>query len=278
MDEMKRIRIGNQTAFAASTLMLPFEYAVANGFNAFEWFPDRHESGEGWDVSDIDAGTRSYIKDRATTHDIALSVHASLQANPLKNENLELWFKDIEFAQDIGASLFNIHLYTDGGIETYIKAITPIIRRSAEAGIKLAIENTPLTIPDDFNKIFALFQNMPAVDTAHTGICLDPGHANLCGSTRNDYLGFIDRLDTRVPVIHIHMHENYGDKDSHLTIFSGPAGENTAGVRGFIERMKKRRFSGSVILEQWPDPPSLLNRARDRLYNMWMQDQEYKRN
>ena len=272
MDEIKRIRIGNQTAISASRLMLPFEYAVANGFDAFEWFPDRHESGEGWDESDIDAGTRRYIKDRAAAHGIALSVHASLQANPLKHEKHVLFFKDIEFAQDIGASLFNIHLYTDEGIEAYIKAITPIIRRSAEAGIKLSIENTPLTAPDDFNKMFALFQDMPAVETAHTGICFDPGHANLCAETRNDYLGFIDRLDTQVPVIHIHMHENYGDRDSHLTIFSGPAGENAAGVRGFIERMKKRRFSGSVILEQWPEPPSLLNRARDRLYHMWMQN------
>ena len=271
MDKIKRIRIGNQTAFAASRLMLPFEYAVANGFDTFEWFPDRHESGEGWEESDIDAGTRRYIKDMATAHDIALSVHASLRANPLKHEDHALLFKDIEFAQDIAASLFNIHLYTDQGIESYIKSIMPVIRRSAEAGIKLSIENTPLTTPYDFNKIFALFQDMP-MDTTHTGMCLDPGHANLCAETRNNYLGFIDRLDTQAPVIHIHMHENYGDRDSHLTIFSGPAGENAAGVRGFIERMKKRRFSGSVILEQWPDPPSLLDRARHRLYQMWTQD------
>ena len=190
---MKRIRIGNQTAFSATTLMMPFEYAVANGFNAFEWFPDRHGSGDGWDESDIDAGTRRYIKDRAMAHDIALSVHASLQANPLKHESHELLFKDIEFAQDIGASLFNIHLYTNEGIEAYIKAITPIIRRSAEVGIKLSIENTPLTTPDDFNKMFALFQNILAAETAHTGICLDLVHANLCDSTRNDYIGFIDK-------------------------------------------------------------------------------------
>lgn len=278
MDEMKRIRIGNQTAFAASTLMLPFEYAVANGFNAFEWFPDRHESGEGWDASDIDAGTRSYIKDTARQYDIAMSVHASLQADPLKPETHGIILGNIEFAQDIGASLLNMHLHNDGGVWTYMKAIEPIIRLSAEAGIKLAIENTPLTFPDEFNEMFTLFREVNAVDTGHIGMCLDLGHANLCEATRNDYLGFIDRLDMQTPIIHIHMHCNYGENDSHLPLFTGPARLDDSGIRGLIERLKKRDFQGSIIFEQWPDPPSLLNMAHDKLYHMWMQDQEYHSN
>jgi len=38
---------------AFSALTIPFEYAVESGFNAFEWFPDKKESGEGWDVDFI---------------------------------------------------------------------------------------------------------------------------------------------------------------------------------------------------------------------------------
>jgi sugar phosphate isomerase/epimerase len=96
-------------------------------------------------------------------------------------------------------------------------------------------------------------------------MCLDIGHANLCASTRNDYLGYLDRLDLRVPIIHLHVHENWGDCDSHLPLFTGPAGRDGAGVRGFIERIKRRNYSGSIILEQWPHPPSLLNQAREGL-------------
>jgi hypothetical protein len=33
--------------------------------------------------------------------------------------------------------------------------------------------------------------------------------------------------------------------------------------------MKRRGFSGSLILEQWPQPPSLLNQARDALLRIW---------
>ncbi|NOY39670.1 MAG: hypothetical protein GXO95_05455, partial [Nitrospirae bacterium] len=83
------------------------------------------------------------------------------------------------------------------------------------------------------------------------------------------YLGFVEQLDPLVPVIHIHMHENYGDLDSHLTIFTGPSREDPSGIQEFVDLMKKRGFSGSIILEQWPQPRSLLNQARDRLYQMF---------
>ena len=249
--------------------MLPFEYAVTSGFDAFEWFPDRHESGEGWLENDIDAETRSYIKDTALKHNITLSVHSSLHADPRRPETCELISRDIEFAQDIGAILLNIHLLNEEGIENYIKSIKPVIRRTAGAGIKLSIENTLFTGPEDFNKLFTILKKQRGLTTSHVGMCLDVGHANLYGATRNDYLGFIDVLKPHVPIIHIHMHENRGDSDSHLPFFTGPSGNDTSGVLGFVKRMKKRNFSGSVILEQWPQPPLLLNEARDRLYHMF---------
>ena len=52
------LHIGNQTSFAASVLE-PFEFAVANGFTAFEFFPDRGYSGVGgWDEGDLSGDTR----------------------------------------------------------------------------------------------------------------------------------------------------------------------------------------------------------------------------
>ncbi len=265
---MKKIRIGNQTSFSAPTPLLPFEYAIENGFDAFEWFPDRHGAC-GWDESCMDAGTRRYIRDTSEAHNIALSVHASLQGNPLKAWTHGIILQDIELAQDIGAELLNIHLYTEKGTDNYVTALMPFVRLTAETGISLSIENTPFTIPDDFNRIFSSLRELKPAAAAHVGMCLDIGHANLCDSTRNDYLKFIDLLDPRIPVIHIHMHENFGDCDSHLPLFTGPAGKDTFGLGEFIKRMKRRGFSGSVILEQWPQPTLLLNEARDRLYYMW---------
>ncbi len=263
MIETPRVRIGNQSALSAYSVMQPFQFAVANGFDAFEWFPDKNESGAGWDESEISKETRIFIRDTAVAGDIRLSVHAPWQLNPLRAGAHERFSKIIAFAQDTGASLLNIHFYTGEGISAFAGAIVPLAQRLAHNGIKLSIENTPDTGPEDFNKLFSLLR--PTVNPEHVGICLDIGHANLFNATRNDYLKFIDMLDPQAPVIHIHMHENYGDNDSHLPLFTGPAGKDPTGIRGFIERMKKRNFSGCIILEQWPQPEGLLIEIRTRL-------------
>jgi sugar phosphate isomerase/epimerase len=263
MAETARIRIGNQTALSASSVMQPFQYAVAVGFDAFEWFPDKNESGAGWDENDISKETRIFIRDTAVAADIRLSVHAPWQLNPLRAGAHERFSEIIAFARDTGAALLNIHFYTDEGVAAFVNAIVPLMERLAHEGIKLAIENTPATGPEQFNELFGRLHSLN--NTTHVGMCLDLGHANLCNATRNDYLKFVDMLEPHVSVIHIHMHENYGDYDSHLSFFTGPAGKDLTGIRGFIKRIKNRNFSGCVILEQWPHPESLLNETRNRL-------------
>ncbi len=262
---MNKIRVGNQTAYSAETPLLPFEYAVSSGFDAFEWFPDKGESGAGWDEEDIDRDTRSYIKRSAIEHDITLSVHGSLHDTFPLDEARAALFRSVEFAQDIGATLLNIHLFGDQGAESFIGAMEPVIRETDRAGIRLAIENTPLTGPEDFNLFFTLLKSKDHLPISHIGMCLDLGHANLHQSTQNNYLQFIDLLGPHVPIIHMHLHENFGDSDSHLTLFTGPAAANDSAIRAVFQRLKKRGYSGSIILEQWPDPPRMLDDARNRL-------------
>jgi len=261
------IHIGNQTACWAATPMTPFDYAVANGFDAFEWFPDK-KPGAGWDESDLDATQRRTIRETASARGIRFSVHARWQANPLQPDSAPLFRKDIELARDVGAALLNIHFYQEQGIAAFVEAIKPLIQQTAETGLQLAIENTPYHSPEDFNELFARLRKLDSISTAHVGMCLDLGHANLCAATRNDFLKFFDRLDPQLPLIHLHLHENWGDRDSHLPLFTGPSGRDDSGIRGLMERIQRRNFSGSIILEQWPQPPSLLNNARDRLMKL----------
>ena len=260
-----RIRIGNQTAFSAPRIELPFEFAVEHGFDAFEWFPVRNEWGVGWTEDDLSKEKRALFKDTALAHDIALSVHAPWWANPLNKGSLEVLTKSVEFARDMGASLFNIHLYPDQGISSYAQAIAPVLDALTASHIRLSLENTPLTGPREFNELFSELDRMGRANPETVGMCLDVGHANLCRATRNDYLKFMDLIDPHIPVIHVHMHENHGDRDSHLTIFTGPAGGDVSGIEGFVARLNRRFFSGCIILEQWPEPPHLLIEARNRL-------------
>ena len=252
------IHIGNQTSFSVAPTV-PFEFALANGFDAFEWFPDK-KPGAGWDDTDLSQSQRNQIRESARTHGVSMSVHARWQANPLEPRSLPLFDADIALARELGAVLLNIHLSHERGLPAFVSALEPILERTAQSGLQLSIENTPHHSPELFNDLFSLLAGRNGV-----GMCLDIGHANLCSATLNDYLGFVDRLGPQVPIIHAHLHENWGDSDSHLTLFTGPSARNDAGIRGVIERLQRRNFSGAFILEQWPQPPSLLVQARERL-------------
>jgi sugar phosphate isomerase/epimerase len=260
------IRIGNQTSFAAASILDPFEFAVANGFTAFEFFPNRGFSGcDGWDERDLNDETRRYIRQTASAKGIELTVHAPLEINPLRDAEDGRFYSTIEFAAEIDAKLLNLHLDLSEGAERFVEALRRALLLTAEARLQLALENTVFTGAEDFNRFFAALHQGGDFPFAHAGMCFDLGHANLYEVTRNDYWRFLDGLSEQVPIIHLHLHENYGDRDSHLTLFTGPSRDNTAGLEGLIDRLARRGFAGCAILEQWPHPSSLLVDARNRL-------------
>lgn len=261
----KRIRIGNQTAVSAVSLMEPFIHAVRSGFDAFEWFPDKKDSGPGWTISDISEKMRDHIRATAGKHDISLSVHIPWQANPLYADSQEAFLSHVAFARDLGASCLITHLYLEEGISAYIGAITPLIEETGKDHLGIALENTPETPPEAINTLFEEIKKISSLPSDHMGLCLDVGHANLCRATLNQYVDFVDRLGGHVPIRHIHWHENYGDADSHLPLFTGPAAVDDSGIKALCRRLRQRGFSGNIIFEQWPYPPVLLNQARSKL-------------
>jgi len=264
-----RIRIGNQTAFSARDPLDPFHFALAHGFDAFEWFADKKTktdgSTHGWDEPDIDPAQRDWLREQGRAHDIRYTVHAPWQANPLYAEGRAFLSRSIAFARDIGSELVNLHLYMDAGPAAYVESLLPILAEATAAGIRLSIENTPHTTPVDFNQTFTCFRDNPAVQPGSVGLCLDIGHANLCQVTHNNFLRFLDLLAPVVPLIHMHVHENFGDADTHLTLFTGPARHDDGAVRTLLQRLRARAYQGVLILEQWPHPPSLLTEAAARL-------------
>jgi sugar phosphate isomerase/epimerase len=257
-----RIRIGNQTSCHVSPAGVPFEFALRHRFDAFEWFSDKKR--EGWCEDDVGSEERRRLRDLTAVEDIRCTVHAPIAATPLTPAGADLIRRSLDFARDVGARLVNIHLFFDRGAAAFARALVPLLSHAAGCGVLLVVENTPGDAPEHFNAVFDLLSDVPeAVDRA--GMCFDMGHANLFGPTRNNYLAYLDRLGRHVPILHWHAHENWGDRDSHLTLFTGPARDNDAGVAGVIERLLRRGFSGNVVLEQWPQPPEQLVEARNRL-------------
>ncbi len=264
----RRIRIGNQTAASARSWEVPWRFALDQGFDAFEWFPDRPPSGGGWSPQDLSRSARARIRCLARSHDLRLSLHFALSASPLRLEGRVTLEENLRLARQIGAVLLNIHLDLSGGAASFVRALRPLVSRLARAGIRLALENTVHDGPRALNETFAELRAQRLLSDGIVGFCLDVGHANLHAATRNDYLGFVDQLARDLPIIHVHLHENHGDRDSHLPVFTGPAAQDPAALAGLLRRLQSRGFSGHIILEQWPEPPELLTRARQRLRQM----------
>src|SRR5579883_2225914 len=156
---MPRIRIGNQTAISCTDTLEPFRFALQHGFDAFEWFADKKESSDGtiagWDEPDMDADRRAWIREMGAAHDVLFTVHAPWQANPLDAGGNPLLIRSINFARDIGADLVNLHLYMEAGPEGFVQALKPVLRYATAANLRISIENTPRTTPEDFNQTFA---------------------------------------------------------------------------------------------------------------------------
>lgn len=263
-----RVRIGNQTAFSARTLLEPFVFALEHGFDAFEWFPDQRDGSRGWNAAELSTTSRAHVRSLAWAYDVRLSVHASPASNLSSAEGRTLLAVDLELAHELGATLFNLHMEPDADLEALAHALVETAQMAEASGLQLCIENTVYTAPEQLNE---LFERLPPRLRRPIGICFDIGHANLHAGTHNDYLRYLDRLTASIPILQVHAHENHGDRDNHLTLFTGPASKDPSGV---VELMKRLMARGAtrIILEQWPKPPELLLEARRRLAEILARD------
>jgi sugar phosphate isomerase/epimerase len=260
----QRIRIGNQTACHCPA-RLPYEFALRNGFDAFEWFSDKGQPG--WCEDDMSPNERNEIRQQGAEADLLFSVHAPHTGDPTTPEGATAIFRSIRFAGDVGAKVVNLHLFPTHSSEKFADSLGRLLEATRPIGVRLTLENTPQTSPEDLNALFGVLTGVSEA-VGWVGMCLDMGHANLFAGSRNDYVGFVDRLNVQVPIFHWHAHENWGDRDSHLTLFTGPAERDERGVRALSRRLLQRGVNGSVILEQWPHPPELLVKTRDRLHRL----------
>ncbi len=259
------IRIGNQTSCNAEA-ELPFEFAVNNGFDAFEWFSDPGRVG--WNEDRMTSAERARVRGIARKHDIRFSVHAPWAADPTTPEGFADIRRSILFAEEIGAALVNLHLFPQHTADYYVHTVLPLIDLAERTGVSLSLENTRQTAPEDIGEVFELLKGLPQA-VGRTGLCLDMGHANLFEETRGDYIAYVDRIGMHVPIIHWHAHENWGDNDNHLPLFTGAAARDDSAVRNLIRRLRGRGFCGSVVMEQWPHPPEILIATRQRLLELW---------
>jgi sugar phosphate isomerase/epimerase len=265
---MLNVRIGNQSAFSAMPITAPFDFACDSQYDAFEWFIDKRPNGNGWTEVDFSPMDREKIRIKAKECNIAQSLHFSIQNNVpniLKGENIA---REAAFARDIGADICVLHFDFMAGIESFVDAVQFLLKGSSLTDMQLALENTVWTDPGQINAFFAMLSMHEPELGKKVGLCFDMGHANLASATHNNYIGFLERLDPHIPIIHAHLHENWGEADTHLPLFTGPSAKNIMGLSNLFYRFNQRKFEGRLILEQWPNPASILTQTRQKLLNL----------
>ena len=183
------------------------------------------------------------------SYDLTYSIHApfndiniaSLNESVREMSVIEL-IKIMNMASELDIKTVTIHpgLYSmvvsgleDRSIMAAKRSLRTLDRMAQECGVRLCVENMPG---------FRFFLGQTAeqmselLEGTNLPICLDIGHANTTGQLNE----IIDTLGNRI--VNVHIHDNDGKQDQHLTI-----GEGTIDFDDCLKRLSS--YGGRYIIE-----------------------------
>ena len=183
------------------------------------------------------------------SYDLTYSIHApfndiniaSLNESVREMSVIEL-IKIMNMASELDIKTVTIHpgLYSmvvsgleDRSIMAAKRSLRTLDRMAQECGVRLCVENMPG---------FRFFLGQTAeqmselLEGTNLPICLDIGHANTTGQLNE----IIDTLGSRI--MNVHIHDNDGKQDQHLTI-----GDGTVDFDDCLKRLLS--YGGRYIIE-----------------------------
>ena len=113
------------------------------------------------------------------------------------------------------------------------RSIRMLDRISEEYGVNMALENMP-SMP--FMLAHTADEMFELLDGTNMPICFDIGHANTVGQVDE----IIERFGDRI--INVHIHDNDGTADQHMTI-----GDGNINFETILKKL--RRYMGNYIIE-----------------------------
>lgn len=197
-----------------------------------DWIGPISKQFRHWEIfSEVDhtiVGREAEVRDMIEGHGMTCSVHAPICdlnvaafTDRLMWASLDVLCDTIASAAEIGAATVTIHpglssMSVNGTEERASsrarEAMKVLERAGREYGAVLAIENMP-GFPFFLGRTAAALASI--VDGTDLGICFDIGHANTMGQIDAMVETFGDRI------VNVHIHDNHGQKDEHLTIGDG---------------------------------------------------------
>jgi sugar phosphate isomerase/epimerase len=173
--------------------------------------------------------------------------------------------REIKIARKLGIDLINFHANVNGMfygekrkvvLDNLIKSLREIVSNAKRFNVDVMLENTPLSNGihnvDEFQYII---DNVPMLF-----VHLDIPHAFTSGGMN----AVIDYINTfRDKIIHIHWHDNHGQKDEHLPIGKGFIDHQKA-----IKALKDIGYDRTITLEVFTNSSDAKSSA-DQLRTMW---------
>jgi sugar phosphate isomerase/epimerase len=192
---------------------------VSEHFDHWEIFAEAYHSLDSF--IDKFAETRDSYKMSYSVHAPICDVNIASHNERMREAAVLDMINTLELASYMEASTVTIHpgIYSlavsglkERSIELAKRSVRTIARASKEFGVKALIENMPNfpimlgQTPEELNNI---------IEGTDLNICFDIGHAHTVGNID----GFIEMFKDRIS--NVHIHDNMGDKDSHMTIGKG---------------------------------------------------------
>jgi len=138
--------------------------------------------------------------------------------------------------------LVKSQLYHDKFIEDQITFWQEFIKKFEDNDITIALENTYENTPE---VITSIINN---VNSKYLKACIDAGHVNINSSM--SVTDWINKLGKNLH--HMHLHNNFGDADSHNSILSG-----TLDFKDILDCLEKNNLHPNLIIEIFNEKNSL---------------------
>jgi len=171
----------------------------------------------------------------------------------LRKASIEELFRIICCCERLGIGCLTVHPGSAIAYGDDIKArVREATRQSLEeiddrlqgSELSVALENMP---PASWSICYDAKELLSLISGTKIGICYDIGHAHIAGSTQSF-------LESDVPVINLHLHDNHGSSDEHL-----PLGSGNIDIE-FILRALGERYKGDFIIESRTLKEGLMSR------------------
>jgi sugar phosphate isomerase/epimerase len=242
------IAIGLQT-YKRMPLEAPFDMAKKEQCHVVEVFFDK-DLTSGFYPRDLHGNARKFIRDS----NMFVCVHA-----PMLDFASQGWQNlladSVQFGDEIQSFALTMHPPADYDKKVW-QDISAIVRTSALSG-RVMLENTPeLGGPGKLDIAVLLLSDLLATQV---GVTFDCGHANLWSGHAHEFL-----RQLKSPVWHLHLHDNRGERDEHLS-----PGKGTVNFQSILQLLSQRSFCGTGIIEYWR--PQLWSEDIGRLQRWGMQ-------